>query len=325
MFSKFFIERPVFASVVAIIISLAGAIGLTNLPIEQYPSLTPPTVKVSATYTGADAQTIASTVASPIEDAINGADNMIYMDSTSSSSGTMSLTVYFDIGTDPDQATIDVNNRISAATAKMPDAVKKLGVTVRKTSSATLAAISMYSSDGSMSAVDVYNYITLNVLDELKRVPGVGDANAIGNRNYSLRIWLKPDLLNKFGITATDVISAVNDQNAQYATGKIGEEPVTQKSPYVYSITMQGRLQSPSEFENIILRTNNDGSFLRLKDVADVEIGSQQYSSQGRLNGNDAVPIIINLQSGANALNTAKLVEAKMQELSKNFSKRFNI
>lgn len=168
MFSKFFIERPVFASVVAIIISLAGAIGLVNLPIEQYPSLTPPTVKVSATYTGADAQTIATTVANPIEDAINGADNMIYMDSTSSSSGTMSLTVYFDIGTDPDQATIDVNNRISAATAKMPDAVKKLGVTVRKTSSATLAAISMYSSDGSMSAVDVYNYITLNVLDELK-------------------------------------------------------------------------------------------------------------------------------------------------------------
>ncbi len=319
MFSKFFIERPVFASVVAIIISLAGAIGLVNLPIEQYPSLTPPTVKVSATYTGADAQTIATTVANPIEDAINGADNMIYMDSTSSSSGTMNLTVYFNIGTDPDQATIDVNNRISAATAKMPDEVKKLGVTVRKTSSTTLAAISMYSSNGSMSAVDVYNYITLNVLDELKRVPGVGDANAIGNHNYSLRIWLKPDLLNKFGATATDVIAAVNDQNAQYATGKIGEEPVTQKSPYVYSITMQGRLQSPSEFENIILRTNNDGSFLRLKDVADVEIGSQQYSSQGRLNGNDAVPIMINLQSGANALNTAKLVEAKMQELSKSF------
>ncbi len=319
MFSKFFIERPVFASVVAIIISLAGAIGLVNLPIEQYPSLTPPTVKVSATYTGADAQTIATTVANPIEDAINGADNMIYMDSTSSSSGTMNLTVYFNIGTDPDQATIDVNNRISAATAKMPDEVKKLGVTVRKTSSTTLAAISMYSSNGSMSAVDVYNYITLNILDELKRVPGVGDANAIGNHNYSLRIWLKPDLLNKFGATATDVIAAVNDQNAQYATGKIGEEPVTQKSPYVYSITMQGRLQSPSEFENIILRANNDGSFLRLKDVADVEIGSQQYSSQGRLNGNDAVPIIINLQSGANALNTAKLVEAKMQELSKSF------
>ena len=319
MFSKFFIQRPVFASVVAIIISIAGLISLFNLPIEQYPSLTPPTVRVSATYTGADAQTIAATVASPIEDAINGAENMIYMDSTSSSAGTMSLTVYFDVGTDPDQATINVNNRITEATAKMPDAVKKLGVTVRKTTTNTLAAISMYSSDGSMSAVDIYNYITLNIVDELKRVKGVGDAFAIGNRNYSLRIWLKPDLLNKFEVTATDVISAVNEQNAQYATGKIGEEPVTQKSPYVYSITMQGRLQNAKEFENIILRANDDGSFLRLKDVAEVEIGSQQYSSQGRLNGNDAVPILINLQSGANAIATASLVEAKMQELAKNF------
>ncbi|MFH5364634.1 efflux RND transporter permease subunit [Campylobacter jejuni] len=319
MFSKFFIERPVFASVVAIIISLAGVIGLTNLPIEQYPSLTPPTVKVSATYTGADAQTIASTVASPIEDAINGADNMIYMDSTSSSSGTMSLTVYFDIGTDPDQATIDVNNRISAATAKLPEAVKKLGVTVRKSSSTILEVVSVYSEDSSMNDIDIYNYVSLNILDELKRIPGVGDASAIGNKNYSMRIWLEPDLLNKFGVTANDVINAVNDQNAQYATGKIGEEPVVNKSPQVISITMQGRLQTPQEFENIILRVNEDKSFLRIKDVAKVEIGAEQYNSTGRLNTSAAVPIIINLQSGANAVNTAKLINEKMQELSKNF------
>ncbi|HEF1817816.1 TPA: multidrug efflux RND transporter permease subunit [Campylobacter jejuni] len=319
MFSKFFIERPVFASVVAIIISLAGVIGLTNLPIEQYPSLTPPTVKVSATYTGADAQTIASTVASPIEDAINGADNMIYMDSTSSSSGTMSLTVYFDIGTDPDQAAIDVNNRISAATAKLPEAVKKLGVTVRKSSSTILEVVSVYSEDSSMNDIDIYNYVSLNILDELKRIPGVGDASAIGNKNYSMRIWLEPDLLNKFGVTANDVINAVNDQNAQYATGKIGEEPVVNKSPQVISITMQGRLQTPQEFENIILRVNEDKSFLRIKDVAKVEIGAEQYNSTGRLNTSAAVPIMINLQSGANAVNTAKLINEKMQELSKNF------
>lgn len=319
MFSKFFIERPVFASVVAIIISIAGAIGLLNLPVEQYPSLTPPTVSVSATYTGADAQTIASTVATPLEDAINGADNMIYMDSTASSSGTLRLTVYFNIGTDPDQATIDVNNRISAATAKLPNSVKQLGLTVRKSSSSILEAISVYSKDGSMSSVDVYNYIALNILDDLKRVPGVGDATAIGNKNYSMRIWLNPDLLNKFQITATDVISAVNDQNSQYATGKIGEEPLSEKSPYVYSITMQGRLQTPAEFGNIIIKANDDGSFLRLKDVAEIEIGAQQYNSQGRLNGGDAVPIIINLQSGANAVNTAKLVGKKLEELSKNF------
>ncbi|EAI6218561.1 multidrug efflux RND transporter permease subunit [Campylobacter upsaliensis] len=319
MFSKFFIERPVFASVVAIIISLAGAISLSSLPVEQYPTLTPPTVSVSATYTGADAQTISESVAIPIEDAINGVENMIYLESTSSASGQMRLTAYFDIGTDPNQATVDVNNRISSATAKLPEAVKKLGVTVRKSNSSILEAVAMYSTDGSMNAVDIYNYITLNIIDDIKRVPGVGDAFAIGNRNYSMRVWLDPNLLNKYQITSKEVLSAIEEQNAQYATGKIGEEPVTQKSPYVYSITMQGRLKSSQEFGEVILRVNEDGSFLRLKDVADIELGSQQYVAQGRYDGNDAVPIIINLQSGANSVNTAKLVGEKLEELSKNF------
>ncbi|ENZ0442914.1 efflux RND transporter permease subunit [Campylobacter upsaliensis] len=319
MFSKFFIERPVFASVVAIIISLAGAISLSSLPVEQYPTLTPPTVSVSATYTGADAQTISESVAIPIEDAINGVENMIYLESTSSASGQMRLTAYFDIGTDPNQATVDVNNRISSATAKLPEAVKKLGVTVRKSNSSILEVIALYSTDGSMNAVDIYNYITLNIIDDIKRVPGVGDAFAIGNRNYSMRVWLDPNLLNKYQITSKEVLSAIEEQNAQYATGKIGEEPVTQKSPYVYSITMQGRLKSSQEFGEVILRVNEDGSFLRLKDVADIELGSQQYVAQGRYDGNDAVPIIINLQSGANSVNTAKLVGEKLEELSKNF------
>ncbi|EHD3049010.1 multidrug efflux RND transporter permease subunit [Campylobacter upsaliensis] len=319
MFSKFFIERPVFASVVAIIISLAGAISLSSLPVEQYPTLTPPTVSVSATYTGADAQTISESVAIPIEDAINGVENMIYLESTSSASGQMRLTAYFDIGTDPNQATVDVNNRISSATAKLPEAVKKLGVTVRKSNSSILEVIALYSTDGSMNAVDIYNYITLNIIDDIKRVPGVGDAFAIGNRNYSMRVWLDPNLLNKYQITSKEVLSAIEEQNAQYATGKIGEEPVTQKSPYVYSITMQGRLKSSQEFGEVILRVNEDGSFLRLKDVADIELGSQQYVAQGRYSGNDAVPIIINLQSGANSVNTAKLVGEKLEELSKNF------
>lgn len=319
MFSKFFIERPVFASVVAIIISLAGTIALYSLPVEQYPNLTPPTVSVSATYTGADAQTISESVAIPIEDAINGVENMIYLESTSSASGQMRLTAYFDIGTDPNQATVDVNNRISSATAKLPEAVKKLGVTVRKSNSSILEAVAMHSTDGSMNAVDIYNYITLNIIDDIKRVPGVGDAFAIGNRNYSMRVWLDPNLLNKYQITSKEVLSAIEEQNAQYATGKIGEEPVTQKSPYVYSITMQGRLKSSQEFGEVILRVNEDGSFLRLKDVADIELGSQQYVAQGRYDGNDAVPIIINLQSGANSVNTAKLVGEKLEELSKNF------
>ena len=319
MFSAFFIHRPVFATVVAIIISLAGGIAMISLPVEQYPSLTPPTVSVAATYTGADAKTIAEVVAIPIEDAINGVEDMIYIETTASSSGTMRMTVFFNIGSDPDQNTINVNNRISAATAKLPEEVRRLGVTVRKASSDSLGAITLSSTDGSMDATDIYNYALLNVLDDIKRVPGVGDATAIGNKNYSMRIWLNPDLLNKFQITAAEVIAAINEQNAQYATGKIGEEPVEMKSPYVYSINMQGRLKTPEEFANVILRVNEDKSFLRIKDVAEVEIGSQQYVSQGRIDGNDAVPIMINLQSGANALEVSKLVKAKMAELSQNF------
>ncbi|EDP6893276.1 multidrug efflux RND transporter permease subunit [Campylobacter lari] len=319
MFSKFFIERPVFASVVAIIISLAGIIGLYSLPVEQYPSLTPPVVKVSANYSGADAQTVAQTVAIPLEDAINGVENMIYMDSTSSSSGDMSLSVYFNIGTDPDQATVDVNNRISAAMAKLPEDVKKTGVSVRKTGSSILEVATLYSPDGSMDSLEVYNYAALNILDDLARVPGVGNAVAIGSRNYSMRIWLNPDLLNKYQVTATDVIAAVSEQNAQYATGKIGQEPVVERSPYVYSVTMQGRLKNTKEFEDIIIRANSDGSFLRLKDVAEVSLGSREYTFNGRLNGNDATPILIFLQTGANAVSTAELVQKKFEELSKSF------
>lgn len=319
MFSKFFIDRPVFASVVAIIICLAGVICIKSLPMEQYPSLTPPTVSITATYSGADAKSIAEEVAVPLEDAINGVENMIYMDTTSSGAGYMRSTVYFEIGTDPNQATIDVNNRISQATAKLPESVRRLGVTVRKASPAMLAVVSVYSKDGSMDPTEIYNYILLNILDDLKRIPGVGDANAIGNKNYAMRVWLKPDLLSKYGVTASEVIASINEQNAQYAAGKIGEEPLEKKSPYVYAITIKSKLKTPAEFENIILRVNSNGSYLRLKDVANVEIGSQQYNSQGRLNGNAAVPIMINLQSGANAIEVAELVKAKMQELEVNF------
>lgn len=319
MFSKFFIERPVFASVVAIIICLAGVVCLKSLPVEQYPSLTSPTVTIFATYTGADARSIAEEVATPIEEAINGVDNMIYMETAASSSGYMRSTVYFEIGTDPDQATIDVNNRISQATAKLPESVRRLGVTVRKASPNSLGAITLLSEDGSMDTTDIYNYALLNVIDDLKRVPGVGDVSAIGNKNYSMRVWLKPDLMSQYGVTASEVIAAISEQNAQYTAGKIGEEPIPNKSPYVYSITVDSKLKTPKEFENIILRVNSNGSFLRLKDVAEVEIGSQNYNSQGRLSGVPAVPIMINLQSGANSIEVAGLVKAKMAELEANF------
>lgn len=320
MFSKFFIERPVFASVVAIIICLAGVICLKSLPIEQYPSLTPPTVSIMATYTGADARSIAEEVATPIEDAINGVDDMIYMDTTSSGSGYMRSVVYFKIGTDPDQATINVNNRISQATAKLPESVRRLGVTVRKAAPSFLGVMALRSMDGSMDETEIYNYIVLNILDDLKRVPGVGDVSAMGNKNYSMRIWLKPDLMSQYGVTASEVIAAINEQNAQYAAGKISEEPLTdKKSPYVYAITIESKLKTPKEFENIILRVNSNGSYLRVKDVADVEIGAQNYTTAGRLNGIPSVSIMVNLQSGANAIETGNLVKAKMEELAAEF------
>ena len=319
MFSKFFIERPVFASVVAIIICIAGVICLKSLPVEQYPSLTSPTVSIMATYTGADAQTIAEEVATPIEDAINGVDDMIYMDTTASGSGYMRSTVYFKIGTDPDQATINVNNRLSQATAKLPESVRRLGVTVRKASPGFLGVMALRSMDGSMDETEIYNYILLNILDDLKRVPGVGDVSAMGNKDYSMRVWLKPDLMSKYAVTASEVIAAINEQNAQYSAGKIGEEPITHKSPYVYAITVDSKLKTPKEFEDIILRVNSNGSYLRLKDVANVEIGSKNYTTSGRLNGIPAVSIMVNLQSGANAIETADAVKAKMKELAADF------
>lgn len=319
MFSKFFIERPVFASVVAIIICLAGVICLKSLPIEQYPSLTSPTVSIMATYTGADAKSISEEVATPIEDAINGVDDMIYIDTTSSGSGYMRSVVYFKIGTDPDQAAINVNNRIAQATAKLPESVRRLGVTVRKAAPSFLGVMALRSMDGSMDEIEIYNYIVLNILDDLKRVPGVGDVSAMGNKNYSMRVWLKPDLMSQYAVTASEVIAAINEQNAQYAAGKISEEPLKDKSPYVYAITIDSKLKTPQEFENIILRVNSNGSYLRLKDVANVEIGSQNYTTSGRLNGIPSVSIMVNLQSGANAIEVGNLVKEKMEELAANF------
>ncbi len=319
MFSKFFIERPVFASVVAIIICIAGFICMRSLPVEQYPSLTLPTVSIMATYTGANAKTIAEEVAIPIEDAINGVDDMVYMETTASGSGYMRSVVYFAMGTDPDQATINVNNRLSQATAKLPESVRRLGVTVRKAAPSFLGVLALVSKDGSMDETEIYNYILLNILDDLKRVPGVGDVSAMGNKDYSMRVWLKPDLMSKYSVTASEVIAAISEQSAQYAAGKIGEEPITQKAPYVFSITVDTKLKSPEEFENIILRVNSNGSYLRIKDIANVEIGSKNYTSAGRLSGTPAVSIMVNLQSGANAIEVGNLVKAKMAELAKDF------
>ena len=320
MFSKFFINRPIFATVVSIIIVIAGAMAIKGLPIEEYPKLTPPQISVSAVYTGADAQTISDSVASAIEDQINGVENMLYMQSTSSSSGSLNINVYFKIGTSAKQATIDVNNRVQAALSRLPQEVQNMGVTVRERSSSILEVVGFTSSN--MDLVELYNYVNLNIADEIKRVNGVGDTALIGSKEYSMRIWLKPDKLAYYKLTPSDVIAQVKIQNSQYAAGKIGEQPSDGDNPYVYSVRSDGRLKNAAQFGDIVIKSA-DGAVLKLKDVATVELGAANYASDSMLNGQDAIPLLIFMQNDANALATAQAVNAKLDELSKNFPAGF--
>lgn len=319
MFSKFFIHRPVFACVISIVIVIAGIISLKALPVEEYPQLTPPQVVIQAVYPGADAQTIADTVAAPLEDAINGVENMIYMQSTSSSSGVMTLSVYFDIGTNPQEAVVNVNNRVRIAESKLPQEVKRNGITAFERSTSILSVVTVFDPNKDMSLVDINNYATINIAESLKRIPGVGIAVVIGEKDYSMRIWLKPDLLQKYSITTTDIVNSIREQNSQFAAGKFGEAPLSTNNPYVLSIKPKGRLKSIKEFENIVIRSNEKGAMLRLKDVADVEFGAQNYTFEGKMNGVPMVPILIFLQNDANALATSKAVKTELEKLSKSF------
>ena len=315
----FFLRRPIFSTVISLIITLVGAIAISVLPVEQYPDLTPPQVEVNATYTGASANVIAETVASLLESQINGVDNMIYMNSVSSGTGSMSLTVSFNVGTDPDQATIDVNNRVQLALAQLPQEVQRMGVSVLKKSSSMLQIIFLTSPDQRYNTIYLSNYALLNIVDELKRLPGVGDAKNFAAQDYSMRVWLKPDVMSQLGVTPEDIATALRDQNAQFAAGRMGAEPMSPGVGVTWQITTQGRLTTPDQFGDVILRTQPDGSILRLKDVATIELGAQSYDFVGKYNGLDAVPIGIYLSPGANALATAEVVKAKMEELSKEF------
>lgn len=319
MFSKFFINRPIFSTVISLLILLAGIISITQLPIEQYPDLTPPSVQVSAQYPGASPEVIADTVAAPIEQQVNGVEDMLYMNSTSSANGDMNLMVYFEVGTDPDQAMINVNNRVQAATTTLPEDVRRYGVTVQKRSSAILQLITMFSPSGVYDTTYIGNYALVNVVDDLKRISGVGDAQVMSANDYSIRIWLKPDVMSQLGVSVSDVMAAVQAQNTQRAAGKIGQPPLLHSVDRMYSIIAPGRLQEPEEFEEIILRANPDGTSLRLKDVARVELGSQTYEFSGKYNNQPAVPIGVFLSPGANAVATAEAVKKRMEELSQNF------
>ena len=319
MFSKFFIERPIFATVVSLIIVLSGLVAMKALPVEQYPNIVPTEIQVSATYPGATAEVLADTVAAPLEQEINGVKNMIYMYSNATSSGYLTLGVVFDIGTDPDQATIDVNNKVQMATPKLPSEVTKQGVTVEEKSNSILQVIAMRSTTDQYDTVYVSNYALLNVLDEIKRIKGVGSASLFASQDYSMRIWLSPDKLADHNLTPQDVITAVQEQNSQYAAGQFGQEPMEEIQPYTYSVNTKGRLVDAKEFGNIILSTDEDGAMLRLKDVARIELGAQDYSVSSRFNGEPAVAFAVYLQSGANALETAEAVKTKMEELAKSF------
>ena len=319
MFSKFFIDRPIFATVISLIIVLAGLVAMKVLPIEQYPNIVPTEIQVSAVYPGATAEVLADTVAAPIEQEINGVKNMIYMYSNATSSGYLTIGVVFDIGTDPDQATIDVNNKVQAATSKLPSEVTKQGVTVEQKSNSILQVITMRSTSDRYNTVYVSNYALLNVLDEIKRIKGVGSASLFASQDYSMRIWLSPDKLADYNMTPQDVISAIQEQNSQFAAGQFGQEPMDESVAFTYSVNTKGRLVDEKEFGNIILRSDDKGGMLRLKDVARIELGAQDYSVSSTFNGEPSVAFAVYLQPGANALETAGLVKAKMAELSKNF------
>lgn len=319
MFSKFFIQRPVFAAVLSIIIVIAGFLSIKYLPIEEYPRVTPPQVVVQATYPGATAEVLSSTVASVLEQSINGVENMIYMNTSSSNSGMVNISVFFTNETDPDQATINVNNRVQEALRKLPQEVQRLGVTVQKRASTILEVLALSSSNPEHDTIFIANYALVNIIDDLKRIPGVGEAALFSKQDYSMRIWLSPDKLARNNLTTAEVISLVTEQNSQFAAGSFGAEPVEGNNAFTYSVTTKGRLSSPEEFGNIILRANPDGSLLYLKDVAKIELGAQNYAVNAAYNAKPAVPIGIFLQVGANALEVAELVSAKMEELKEKF------
>src|ERR671922_1933376 len=323
MFSRIFIDRPIFASVISLFIVLAGLAAMRVLPVAQYPEIAPPVVTVTAIYPGASAPVLESTVAAPLENAINGVEDMLYMNSTSSANGMVQIQVTFNIGADIDKATLNVNNRAKQVEPKLPLEVRRQGVTVEKGSSAFLQVIAFYSPEGRYDDVFISNYVTLNVLDEIKRVPGTTLVQIFGAKDYAMRVWLKPDRLATLKLAPGDVIRALNEQNQQFAAGKVGETPTAGPQELTYSVTAKGRLSEVSEFENIILRASGDGSLLRVKDVACVELAGKDYSFNGKYNGRPPKLMGVFLQPGANQLEVGEAVRTRLKELEARFPSGF--
>ena len=318
--SHYCIDRPIFASVISIIITLAGAVAMLKLPVAQYPDITPPQITVAATYPGADAQVVANNVAAPIEQQVNGADNMIYMNSSSSATGNMTLNVFFEIGTDPSLAQVDVQNRVNLALPQLPSAVQSQGIQVQKKSSAFMMVLAVYSAGDRYDSTYVANYANLYILDAIKRIPGANQASIFGTPDYAMRIWLKPDRMAQLGITAADVQKAVANQNQQFAVGRVGQSPTGQPVEQSFAVTTKGRLTEPSEFENIILRASNNGAaIVRLKDVGRAELGQKDYSLRSTYQGRPATLIAVYQQPGANALDVSAAVTKTLSDMKATF------
>ncbi len=320
MSTNFFIRRPVMAIVISILITLVGLLALPNMAVARFPDLAPPTVLVTANYPGADAETVEQTVATLIEREVNGAENMIYMQSKSAGDGSYQLTVSFEVGTDPDLAAVDVQNRVSRANANLPEEVIRNGITVVKQSTQILMLASITSPNKTYDKLYLSNYTTLNIADSLSRVPGVGGVELrIGASPYSMRLWIRPDKLKALGITVEDITAAVREQNLQAPAGAVGRPPQAPGLDFQYPVKVRGQLETPEEFANIIIKRNVEGRIVRIRDVGRVEMGSEAYDSFGRRNGEDQIPILIYQRPGANALSVAQAVEEELQKLSENF------
>lgn len=318
MISRYFIERPIFATVISLILVFAGLVAMGNLPIELYPNMTPPLIQVTTNYNGANAEVMASDVAAPLEQQILGVENMIYMYSQNGL-GVMTLDVYFAIGSDADMAQVNVQNQISQALAQLPDQVQQQGVTINKQMPNILLIVAMQSLDGRYDQTYVSNYANINVVNDLSLLPGISNIQVIGQRNYAMRVWLKPDLMAQMGITPNDVIDAIKEQNQDFGLGQLGREPNVHPVPLTIPFATQGRLSTPEEFEKIVLRADVSGSMVLLKDVATITLGAQDYTVDGELDGSSAVFLAVYQEYGANALDVAESIHKKMQTLSKRF------
>jgi len=320
MFAHFFIDRPIFAMVVSLIICIAGGVAMFSLPIAQYPDITPVQIQVTATYPGADADTVAQNIGAPIEQQVNGADNMIYMQSTSSSTGNYTLNVYFEQGTDPSLAQVDVQNRVQWATPRLPSAVTAQGVIVKKTTASFMMVIALYSPDGRYDPDYIANYTNINVLDAIKRIEGANQAAILGVPDYAMRIWLRPDRMAQLGITATDVANAVKQQNQQFSVGRIGQSPTPAPVSQTFAVTTPGLFTEPDQFENIILRAEQQGAAItRIKNIGRADLGRKDYSIRSKYQGKEATLIAVYQQPGANALKVSEQVNATLESLSRSF------